>query len=43
MANRTYEATYPGALAKLGVPEQVGCNPHAWTAWLTQTGRPSSP
>lgn len=35
-ANRTYEATYPGALARLGVPEQVGCDAQAWTEWLTR-------
>lgn len=37
-ANRTYEATYPGALARLGIPEQVGCNAQAWTTWLTDGG-----
>lgn len=37
-ANRTYEAAYSGALARLGIPEQVGCDAAAWTAWLTNSG-----
>lgn len=33
--NRIYETRYPGALARLGIPVDVGCDPAAWTAWLT--------
>lgn len=33
-ANRLYESRYPGALAQLGIPEEIGTDPTAWTAWL---------
>lgn len=34
-ANAVYEAAYPGALARLGVPDGVGTDPAAWRSWLT--------
>lgn len=33
--NTVYEVLYPGALLRLGIPEGVGTDPEAWTAWLT--------
>lgn len=35
-ANAVYEATYPGALALLGIPVDVGCQPRAWSRWLSR-------
>lgn len=36
-ANAYYEAVYPGALAILGIPAEVGTNAEAWERWLTTT------
>lgn len=36
--NAYYEALYPGALAMLGIPAEVGTDADAWTRWLTTTG-----
>jgi hypothetical protein len=33
--NAIYESRYPGALAQLGIPTEIGTEPTAWTAWLT--------
>lgn len=33
--NAVYESRYPGALAQLGIPYEVGTDPSAWTTWLT--------
>ncbi|WP_143086261.1 hypothetical protein [Amycolatopsis saalfeldensis] len=35
--NAVYESRYPGALAQLGIPIEVGTDPDAWTRWLTAT------
>lgn len=32
--NAAYEACYPGAIAGLGIPEEVAYDPNAWTRWL---------
>ncbi|MFY7065703.1 zinc finger domain-containing protein [Nocardiopsis changdeensis] len=34
-ANAVYEAAYPGALARLGIPDGVGTDAAAWRSWLT--------
>lgn len=34
MVNAVYEARYPGALAQLDIPTEVGTDPVAWTQWL---------
>ncbi|KOV87575.1 hypothetical protein ADL03_06670 [Nocardia sp. NRRL S-836] len=34
-ANTYYEALYPGALAMLGIPAEVGTDAKAWARWLT--------
>ncbi len=36
-ANAFYEKLYPGALAMLGIPTQVGIDASAWQAWLADT------
>jgi hypothetical protein len=36
--NAYYEALYPGALATLGIPAEVGTDAAAWARWLTTTG-----
>lgn len=33
--NTVYESRYPGALARLGIPAQIGTDPDAWAAWLS--------
>ncbi|MEV6227454.1 hypothetical protein AB0L88_06150 [Saccharopolyspora shandongensis] len=33
--NAVYEATYPGALAQLGIPEDIATRPEAWRSWLS--------
>lgn len=35
--NAVYESRYPGALAQLGIPDEVGTDPAAWIAWLTSS------
>lgn len=34
--NIAYERCYPGALAQLGIPPEIGTDALAWTAWLTE-------
>jgi hypothetical protein len=33
--NAVYESRYPGALARLGIPTEVGTHPDKWIDWLT--------
>ncbi|MBP2329342.1 hypothetical protein JOF56_009727 [Kibdelosporangium banguiense] len=33
--NAIYENRYPGALAQLGIPTEIGTDPTAWARWLT--------
>jgi hypothetical protein len=33
--NATYEFRYPGALARLGIPIEVGTHTDSWIEWLT--------
>ncbi|MFW5421063.1 hypothetical protein J0910_31085 [Nocardiopsis sp. CNT-189] len=34
--NAVYERCYPGALARIGIPEEVGTGAQAWRDWLTR-------
>jgi len=36
--NTTYESRYPGALAQLGIPIEVGTHSNKWIEWLTSPG-----
>lgn len=33
--NMIYESSYPGALAQLNIPTEVGTDPTAWKTWVT--------